>query len=63
MPRVRVLWKMLFLAAGWISLGEDRASNGAFLFTWPDGDVTQKPIKLPKVWDPAPVSKLANALL
>lgn len=20
---------------GWISLGEDRASNGAFLFSWP----------------------------
>jgi hypothetical protein len=34
---------------GWVSLGEDRASNGAFLFVWPDGDVTKPPLKLPKV--------------
>ncbi len=38
--------------AGWISLGEDRASNGAFLFTWPEGDITQPGIKLPKIGGP-----------
>lgn len=37
---------------GWISLGEDRASNGAFLFTWPDGDTTKPAIKLPKIGGP-----------
>lgn len=36
--------------AGWISLGEDsRDSIAAFLFTWRDGDLTQRPIKLAKV--------------
>ena len=35
--------------AGWIGLGEDRDSMAAFLFTWPDGDTTGRPCKLPKV--------------
>lgn len=35
--------------AGWIGLGEDRDSIAAFLFTWPDGDTSKDPIKLPKV--------------
>ncbi len=35
---------------GWIGLGEDRASNGAFLFTWPAGDTARGPVfKLAKV--------------
>jgi len=34
---------------GWIGLGEDRASNGAFLFTWLNGDTGKPPVKLPKV--------------
>lgn len=34
---------------GFIGLGEDRASNGAFLFTWPDGDTSKPGLKLPKV--------------
>jgi hypothetical protein len=34
---------------GWVSLGEDRDSIAAFLFTWRDGDVAQRPVKLPKV--------------
>ncbi|KAK9823378.1 hypothetical protein WJX72_002360 [[Myrmecia] bisecta] len=34
---------------GWIGLGEDRNSIAAFLFTWPDGDASTQPIKLPKV--------------
>lgn len=34
---------------GWIGLGEDRDSNGAFLFSWPDGDTAARPQKLPKV--------------
>jgi hypothetical protein len=34
---------------GWIGLGEDRASNGAFLFTFLNGDTTKPAIKLPKV--------------
>lgn len=35
--------------AGWIGLGEDRDSMAAFLFTWPDGDTSRRPCKLPKV--------------
>lgn len=38
-----------FNPRGWISLGENRDSNAAFLFTWPDGDTNQPAIKLPKV--------------
>ncbi len=34
---------------GWIGLGEDRASNGAFLFTWRDGDTSRKAVKVAKV--------------
>ena len=34
---------------GWIGLGEDRDSNAAFLFTWPDGNTAAaRPVKLPK---------------
>lgn len=35
--------------AGWISLGEDRNSLAAFLFTWPDGNTSKRPLKVPKV--------------
>ena len=35
--------------AGWIGLGEDRDSIAAFLFTWPDGNTSKRPIKLEKV--------------
>lgn len=34
---------------GWIGLGEDRASNGAFLFTWRDGDTGKRAVKVAKV--------------
>lgn len=34
---------------GWVSLGEDRDSMAAFLFTWPDGNTSRRPVKLPKV--------------
>lgn len=34
---------------GWVGFSEYRGSLAAFLFTWPDGDVTKKPIKLRKV--------------
>ena len=34
---------------GWIGLGEDRDAIAAFLFTWPDGDTSKRPIKLQKV--------------
>lgn len=37
------------LGVGWIGLGEDRDSMAAFVFTWPDGDTSKQPIKLPKV--------------
>jgi hypothetical protein len=37
------------IPVGWIGLGEDRDSMAAFLFTWPDGDTSQRPLKLPKV--------------
>lgn len=37
---------------GWIGLGEDRASSGAFLFAWPDGDTSKPPLKLPKIGGP-----------
>jgi hypothetical protein len=37
------------MLVGWIGLGEDRDSMAAFLFTWPDGDTSQRPLKLPKV--------------
>ena len=33
---------------GWIGLGEDRDAIAAFLFTWPDGDTSRRPIKLQK---------------
>lgn len=38
---------------GWIGLGEERDSIAAFLFSWPDGDITKRPIKLPKVGGPS----------
>lgn len=38
---------------GWIGLGEDRDSIAAFLFSWPSGDVSQRPVKLPKVGGPS----------
>lgn len=34
--------------SGWIGLGEDRNSMAAFLFTWPDGNLSERPIKLAK---------------
>ena len=34
--------------SGWIGLGEDRNSMAAFLFCWPDGKLSERPIKLPK---------------
>ncbi|EFJ49942.1 hypothetical protein VOLCADRAFT_89457 [Volvox carteri f. nagariensis] len=38
---------------GWIGLGEDRSSNGAFLFTWPEGDIKNTTaFKLAKVGGP-----------
>ncbi|PNW77669.1 hypothetical protein CHLRE_10g446500v5 [Chlamydomonas reinhardtii] len=37
---------------GWIGLGEDRASNGAFLFSWPDGNTKQRAYKIAKVGGP-----------
>lgn len=37
---------------GWISLGEDRSSNGAFLFSFPEGDTKKRAVKLPKVGGP-----------
>ncbi|KAG2495442.1 hypothetical protein HYH03_006388 [Edaphochlamys debaryana] len=37
---------------GWIGLGEDRASNGAFLFTWPSGDIKSQALKIAKVGGP-----------
>lgn len=33
---------------GWIGLNEDRDSMAAFLFSWPDGDISKSPIKLAK---------------
>lgn len=33
---------------GWIGLNEDRDSMAAFLFVWPDGNIQNRPIKLPK---------------
>jgi hypothetical protein len=33
---------------GWIGLGEDRDAIAAFLFTWPDGNTSRRPIKLQK---------------
>ncbi|KAI3425718.1 hypothetical protein D9Q98_007694 [Chlorella vulgaris] len=36
-------------ARGWVSLGEDRDSVACFLFTWRDGDLSKRPVKLPKV--------------
>jgi hypothetical protein len=29
--------------------GNNKSTFGAFLFTWPDGDMSQRPHKLPKV--------------
>ncbi|GIL66755.1 hypothetical protein Vafri_20255 [Volvox africanus] len=37
---------------GWIGLGEDRASNGAFLFSWPTGQLGGPGFKLAKVGGP-----------
>ena len=34
--------------AGWIGLGDDRDSIAAFLFTWPDGNLSLPPEKLKK---------------
>ncbi|CEM35929.1 unnamed protein product [Vitrella brassicaformis CCMP3155] len=36
-------------AAGWVGVGELRGAASAFLFTWPDGDTSKRPLKLPKV--------------
>ena len=36
-------------ARGWVSLCEDRDSPASFLYAWRDGDVSQRPLKLPKV--------------
>ena len=38
---------------GWIGLGEERDAIAAFLFTWPDGDTSRRPVKLPKVGGPS----------
>lgn len=43
----------LWLPWSLAGLGEDRDSIASFLFTWPDGDVTKNPIKLPKVGGPS----------
>ncbi|PSC73341.1 ATPase AAA [Micractinium conductrix] len=40
-------------ARGWVSLCEDRDSPASFLYAWRDGDVSQRPLKLPKVGGPA----------
>lgn len=37
---------------GFIGIGEDRDAIAAFLFTWPDGNTAQRPIKLPKTGGP-----------
>eukprot|EP00667_Euglena_gracilis_P001722 EG_transcript_1721 len=34
---------------GWLGYGEQRDTVSAFLFCWPDGDMTQPAIKLPKI--------------
>ena len=34
---------------GWIGLGEDRDAIAAFLYTWPDGDTSKRPVKLQQV--------------
>ena len=34
---------------GWVNYGEYRGSLAAFLFTWPDGDTSKRPVKLTKV--------------
>lgn len=34
---------------GWVNYGEFRGSLAAFLFTFPDGDTTKRPLKLSKV--------------
>ena len=34
---------------GYDGFGSDKATMGAFLFTWPDGNTRAKPFKLPKV--------------
>lgn len=38
---------------GWLGIGEDRDSIAAFLFTWPDGNTSSLPVKLPKVGGPS----------
>ena len=37
---------------GFIGIGEDRDAIAAFLFTWPDGDTSRRPAKLPKAGGP-----------
>ena len=34
---------------GWAGLGENRGTEAAFLFTWPDGDTRRDPELLNKV--------------
>lgn len=34
---------------GWVGYGESRGSIASFLFTWKDGDVARRPVKLRKV--------------
>jgi hypothetical protein len=34
--------------AGWTGQGEDKDLISAFLFVWPEGDLSQRPIKIPK---------------
>eukprot|EP00890_Picochlorum_soloecismus_P001076 jgi/Picsp_1/196/NSC_00195-R1_protein len=38
---------------GWIGLGEDRDSIAAFLFSWPDGDLSKRPLKIRKAGGPS----------
>mmetsp|Transcript_41960 Transcript_41960/g.133922 ORF Transcript_41960/g.133922 Transcript_41960/m.133922 type:complete len:192 (-) Transcript_41960:672-1247(-) len=33
---------------GWLGYGDWRDAISAFLFTWPDGDTSKRPLKLPK---------------
>ncbi|GAB5370501.1 hypothetical protein AAMO2058_001498700 [Amorphochlora amoebiformis] len=39
--------------AGWLGYGDYRECISAFLFTWPDGDVSKEASKLPKVGGPS----------
>ena len=38
---------------GWIGLGEERDSIAAFLFSWPDGDMSKRPLKVRKAGGPS----------